>query len=210
MQLSSASSNCHTWWPSANTLHTVGYLRKTLHALSLTSSLAGVKIFLICKIHSINYTCRTLLSLKQLTTRLALRDMSPNCGPAPAADNISHSITLTLRAARHKSFTIKTSPALHFSFSYAKNTSETLTKHLKHESGHRELYGAEAGAGTGTGTAVEGEAQELRRGSCRTAPRHSIIVKQLRDFRVRCCCCCCHVAMSIFGRRTFWFDSFFG
>lgn len=114
--------------------------------------------------------------------------------PSPAEDNISHSITLTLRAARHKSFTIKTSPGLHFSFSYAKNTSEPLTKHLKHESGHRELNGMIGGKGAqgqqGRGTGTGG----VRRGSWRTAPRHSIIVKQLRDFRVRRCCCCCLLA----------------
>lgn len=154
---------------------------------------------------SARHVSRLLLHTVQGTTFLFLL-------PAPAADNISHSITLTLRAARHKSFTIKTSPSLHFSFSYAKNTSEPLTKHLKHESGHRELNGMIEGAREGG--EVQGQ-QEVRRGSWRTAPRHSIIVKQLRDFRVRrcclCCCClpCCDVyfwASHVLARLFFWLN----
>lgn len=50
-----------------------------------------------------------------------------------------------------------------------------------------EWSGRQQGRGTGTGG--------VRRGSWRTAPRHSIIVKQLRDFRVPRCCCCCLPAM---------------
>lgn len=155
---------------------------------------------------SARHVSRLLLHTVQGTTFLFLLP-----APAPAADNISHSITLTLRAARHKSFTIKTSPSLHFSFSYAKNTSEPLTKHLKHESGHRELNGMIEGAREGKGV-LQGQ-QEVRRGSWRTAPRHSIIVKQLRDFRVRRCCLCClpccdvyFWASHVLARLFFWLN----
>lgn len=153
---------------------------------------------------SARHVSRLLLHTVQGTTSLFLLP-----APAPAADNISHSITLTLRAARHKSFTIKTSPSLHFSFSYAKNTSEPLTKHLKHESGHRELNGMIEGAREGGGVAgtAGGASRELED---RPAPfNNRQTVARFSSAALLLVLPCCDVyfwASHVLARLFFWLN----